>query len=61
QVTIAFNHFGEELIQKMPRCRWGYFHVVNNNYIHLKLYAISGSIHPTIISQGNRFIATDNP
>ncbi|KAH7517503.1 hypothetical protein FEM48_Zijuj09G0071800 [Ziziphus jujuba var. spinosa] len=28
QVTIAYNHFGEGLIQRMPRCRHGYFHVV---------------------------------
>ncbi|MBA0693252.1 hypothetical protein Goari_010746 [Gossypium aridum] len=45
----------------MPRCRWGYFHVVNNDYTHWKLYAIGGSTHPTIISQGNRFIAPDDP
>ncbi|MBA0739004.1 hypothetical protein Gogos_012308, partial [Gossypium gossypioides] len=33
QVTIAFNHFGKELIQRMPRCRWGFFHVITNrNY-----------------------------
>ncbi|CAI9780071.1 unnamed protein product [Fraxinus pennsylvanica] len=28
QVTIAFNHFGEGLVQRMPRCRRGYIHVV---------------------------------
>ncbi|KAJ6866746.1 pectate lyase P59 [Populus alba x Populus x berolinensis] len=33
QVTVAFNHFGQGLVQRMPRK------------------------HPTIISQGNRFIA----
>lgn len=61
QVTVAFNHFGKELIQRMPRCRWGFFHVVNNDYTHWKMYAIGGSMHPTIISQGNRFIAPDDP
>ncbi|KAJ8432615.1 hypothetical protein Cgig2_032896 [Carnegiea gigantea] len=30
QVTVAFNHFGEGLVQRMPRGRHGYFHVVNN-------------------------------
>ncbi|XWS44276.1 hypothetical protein CRYUN_Cryun15aG0030900 [Craigia yunnanensis] len=60
QVTVAFNHFGKELIQRMPRCRWGFFHVVNNDYTHWKMYAIGGSMHPTIISQGNRFIAPDD-
>ncbi|KAG8384733.1 hypothetical protein BUALT_Bualt04G0148900 [Buddleja alternifolia] len=57
QVTLAFNHFGKRLVQRMPRCRYGYFHVVNNDYTHWNMYAIGGSKHPTIISQGNRYIA----
>ncbi|PON31799.1 Pectate lyase [Parasponia andersonii] len=57
QVTVAFNHFGQGLVQRMPRCRWGFIHVVNNDYTHWLMYAIGGSQHPTIISQGNRFIA----
>ncbi|KAK8945939.1 hypothetical protein KSP40_PGU022008 [Platanthera guangdongensis] len=24
QVTVAFNHFGRGLVQRMPRCRWGF-------------------------------------
>ncbi|KMZ62880.1 Pectate lyase [Zostera marina] len=60
QVTIAFNHFGEGLIQRMPRCRHGYFHVVNNDYTHWEMYAIGGSANPTINSQGNRFLAPRN-
>ncbi|XP_073136697.1 probable pectate lyase 5 [Henckelia pumila] len=60
QVTIAFNHFGEGLVQRMPRCRHGYFHVVNNDYTHWEMYAIGGSAAPTINSQGNRFLAPDN-
>ncbi|KAG5234209.1 pectate lyase [Salix suchowensis] len=59
QVTIAFNHFGEGLVQRMPRCRHGYFHVVNNDYTHWEMYAIGGSANPTINSQGNRFVAPD--
>ncbi|KAK3439826.1 hypothetical protein EUGRSUZ_B00168 [Eucalyptus grandis] len=59
QVTIAFNHFGEGLVQRMPRCRHGYFHVVNNDYTHWEMYAIGGSADPTINSQGNRFTAPD--
>ncbi|CAN1269823.1 Probable pectate lyase 15 [Linum perenne] len=50
QVTIAYNHFGEGLIQRMPRCRHGYFHVVNNDYTHWEMYAIGGSANPTINS-----------
>ncbi|XP_008800564.2 probable pectate lyase 8 isoform X2 [Phoenix dactylifera] len=60
QVTIAFNHFGEGLIQRMPRCRHGYFHVVNNDYTHWEMYAIGGSASPTINSQGNRYLAPAN-
>jgi len=60
QVTVAFNHFGQGLIQRMPRCRWGFFHVLNNDYTHWLMYAIGGSSQPTILSQGNRFIAPNN-
>ncbi|PKI33596.1 hypothetical protein CRG98_046007 [Punica granatum] len=34
QITVAFNHFGRGLTQRMPRCRWGFIHVVNNDYTH---------------------------
>nr|ABR17791.1 unknown [Picea sitchensis] len=57
QVTIAYNHFGEGLVQRMPRCRHGYFHVVNNDYTHWEMYAIGGSANPTINSEGNRYLA----
>ncbi|KAK6930911.1 Pectate lyase [Dillenia turbinata] len=60
QVTIAFNHFGEGLVQRMPRCRHGYFHVVNNDYTHWEMYAIGGSAALTINSQGNRFLAPND-
>lgn len=57
QVTIAFNHFGEKLVQRMPRCRHGYIHVVNNDFTQWEMYAIGGSANPTINSQGNRYNA----
>ncbi|CAJ1946933.1 unnamed protein product [Sphenostylis stenocarpa] len=60
QITLVFNHFGQGLIQRMPRCRWGFFHVLNNDYTHWMMYAIGGSAGPTILSQGNRFIAPNN-
>ncbi|KAE9620036.1 putative pectate lyase [Lupinus albus] len=60
QVTVAFNHFGQGLIQRMPRVRWGFVHVVNNDYTHWLMYAIGGSSGPTVLSQGNRFIAPNN-
>ncbi|XP_059628365.1 probable pectate lyase 12 [Cornus florida] len=61
QVTIAFNHFGEALVQRMPRCRHGYIHVVNNDFTEWKMYAIGGSASPTINSQGNRYMAPSDP
>ncbi|KAH7859799.1 hypothetical protein Vadar_005600 [Vaccinium darrowii] len=60
QVTIAFNYFGEGLVQRMPRCRLGYFHIVNNVYTGWEMYAIGGSANPTINSEGNVFIASDD-
>ncbi|GAA0167892.1 lyase [Lithospermum erythrorhizon] len=60
QVTVAFNRFGKSLIQRMPRCRYGFVHVVNNDYNHWEKYAIGGSARPTIISQGNRFRASND-
>ncbi|GFY93306.1 pectin lyase-like superfamily protein [Actinidia rufa] len=60
QVTIAFNHFGQKLVQRMPRCRRGYIHVVNNDFTEWEMYAIGGSGNPTINSQGNRYIAPFN-
>ena len=57
QITVAFNHFGKRLVQRMPRARFGLVHVVNNDYTHWEMYAIGGNMNPTIISQGNRFIA----
>ncbi|XP_009103942.1 probable pectate lyase 13 [Brassica rapa] len=61
QVTIAFNHFGQGLVQRMPRCRRGYIHVVNNDFTSWKMYAIGGSGNPTINSQGNRYSAPSDP
>lgn len=60
QITLAFNHFGKRMVQRMPRCRFGYVHVVNNDYTHWNMYAIGGSKNPTIISQGNRYIFGGN-
>ncbi|KAJ8422475.1 hypothetical protein Cgig2_016077 [Carnegiea gigantea] len=59
QVTVAFNHFGEGLVQRMPRGRHGYFHVVNNDYTRWEMYAVGGSAAPTTYCEGNRFLAGD--
>lgn len=60
QVTLAFNIFGEALVQRMPRCRRGYIHVVNNDFRSWEMYVIGGSANPTINSQGNRYIAPNS-
>nr|CBW30986.1 putative pectate lyase precursor [Ambrosia artemisiifolia] len=57
--TVAFNTFTDNVDQRMPRCRHGFFQVVNNNYDKWGSYAIGGSASPTILSQGNRFCAPD--
>ncbi|KAL1532125.1 pectate lyase [Salvia divinorum] len=61
QVTIALNRFGEGLVQRMPRIRRGYVHVVNNDYFQWKMYAIGGSASPTVNSEDNRFTAPADP
>ncbi|KAK5791989.1 hypothetical protein PVK06_033102 [Gossypium arboreum] len=60
KITLVFNHFGEGLIERMPRVRIGYAHVANNKYDEWKMYAIGGSANPTIFSEGNYFVAPDN-
>ncbi|KAF6173257.1 hypothetical protein GIB67_026952 [Kingdonia uniflora] len=60
KITVAFNHFGPGLVQRMPRVRFGYAHVVNNRYDQWGMYAIGGSANPTILSEANYFIAPNN-
>ncbi|XP_061345534.1 putative pectate lyase 2 [Gastrolobium bilobum] len=59
RVTVAFNHFASGLVERMPRVRFGYAHVVNNYYNGWLMYAIGGSADPTIFSEGNYFIASN--
>ncbi|XP_075667395.1 putative pectate lyase 2 [Castanea sativa] len=59
RITIAFNHFGAGLVQRMPRIRFGYAHVANNRYEEWRMYAIGGSSNPTIFSEGNYFAASN--
>lgn len=59
--TVAYNLFTDNCDQRMPRCRFGFFQVVNNNYDRWGTYAIGGSSAPTILSQGNKFLAPDDP
>lgn len=48
-------------MQRMPRIRRGYVHVVNNDYFQWKMYAIGGSASPTVNSEDNRFTAPADP
>ncbi|KAE8719596.1 putative pectate lyase 18 [Hibiscus syriacus] len=51
QVTIAFNHFGEGLVQRMPRQE-----KIKQNLPTVKTLPLIYA-EPTINSQGNRFLA----
>ncbi|XP_057498108.1 putative pectate lyase 2 [Actinidia eriantha] len=61
KITVVFNHFGPGLVQRMPRVRYGYAHVANNKYDEWLMYAIGGSSDPTILSEGNYFVASNDP
>ncbi|WVZ95479.1 hypothetical protein U9M48_041239 [Paspalum notatum var. saurae] len=61
RVTVAFNRFGPNVNQRMPRIRHGYAHVVNNLYDGWRDYAIGGSKQPSVKSQGNLFVAGAAP
>jgi len=41
--------------------RFGYAHVVNNKYDEWQMYAIGGSANPTILSEGNFYVAPNDP
>ncbi|GAV75675.1 Pec_lyase_C domain-containing protein [Cephalotus follicularis] len=60
KVTVAFNYFGPNCNQRMPRVRHGYAHVVNNLYQGWEQYAIGGSMNPSIKSEANYFIAPES-
>ncbi|KAG0620071.1 hypothetical protein M758_4G186900 [Ceratodon purpureus] len=58
RATVIYNRFGVGLIQRLPRCRYGAFHIVNNHYSEgWDKYAIGGSEDPMILSHGNVFNA----
>ncbi|KAK9734657.1 hypothetical protein RND81_04G155100 [Saponaria officinalis] len=57
KVTVVYNRFGPNCHQRMPRVRHGYAHVVNNLYLGWELYAIGGSMNPSIKSESNLFVA----
>ncbi|KAJ3675739.1 hypothetical protein LUZ60_004781 [Juncus effusus] len=60
RVTLAFNRFGPNCKQRMPRIRHGYAHIVNNLYNGWGDYAIGGSMGPSIKSQSNLFVAPNS-
>ncbi|RWR76656.1 Pectate lyase/Amb allergen [Cinnamomum micranthum f. kanehirae] len=54
RVTVYRNWF-DSSNQRMPHCRWGYCHVVNNYYSNWKYYAIGGRAHAKVLSELNVF------
>ncbi|ONK80856.1 uncharacterized protein A4U43_C01F22530 [Asparagus officinalis] len=40
-ITVAFNHFGKKLTQRLPRARFGFVHIVNNDYTEWEMYAVT--------------------
>ncbi|XP_043689362.1 putative pectate lyase 2 [Telopea speciosissima] len=60
KVTVAFNYFGPGCVERLPRVRFGYCHVVNNRYDQWLMYAVGGSANPTIFSEGNYYVAPNS-
>ncbi|MCO5601901.1 hypothetical protein L7F22_056027 [Adiantum nelumboides] len=56
RVTVYRNWF-KDSTQRMPHCRWGFCHVVNNLYTNWGFYAIGGRVYARILSERNAFIA----
>ncbi|GLJ48745.1 hypothetical protein SUGI_1027970 [Cryptomeria japonica] len=56
RVTVFRNWFRNSR-QRMPHCRWGYCHVVNNLYNNWGYYAIGGRAHAKVYSEKNVFCA----
>ncbi|KAL2341312.1 hypothetical protein Fmac_009252 [Flemingia macrophylla] len=63
-VTISNNYFTQhdkkECQGKTYEVRFGYAHVVNNRYEEWLMYAIGGSADPTIFSESNYFMASND-
>eukprot|EP00475_Leptophrys_vorax_P024079 TRINITY_DN3313_c0_g2_i1.p1 TRINITY_DN3313_c0_g2~~TRINITY_DN3313_c0_g2_i1.p1 ORF type:complete len:681 (+),score=19.17 TRINITY_DN3313_c0_g2_i1:185-2227(+) len=62
RVTVMLNKFGPNVVERMPRGRYGKFHVLNNYYPNgWGMYCIGGSADPTFLSEGNFFVADSKP
>ncbi|KAI5054791.1 hypothetical protein GOP47_0029936 [Adiantum capillus-veneris] len=57
RVTVYRNWFRDSM-QRMPHCRWGVCHVVNNLYTNWGYYAIGGRANARIRSESNVFVAS---
>ncbi|KAH9318053.1 hypothetical protein KI387_019822 [Taxus chinensis] len=56
RVTVYRNWFRNSK-QRMPHCRWGYCHVLNNLYNNWGYYAIGARAHAKVYSEKNVFCA----
>ncbi|XP_002969320.2 putative pectate lyase 21 [Selaginella moellendorffii] len=60
RVTVYRNWFKDSM-QRMPHCRWGYCHVINNLYTNWGYYAIGARARAKVKSEANVFIAARRP
>ncbi|KAJ7537393.1 hypothetical protein O6H91_11G004400 [Diphasiastrum complanatum] len=56
RVTVFRNWFKDSM-QRMPHCRWGLCHVINNLFTNWGYYAIGARVHAKVVSENNVFIA----
>ncbi|KAL4179119.1 hypothetical protein AMTRI_Chr13g85720 [Amborella trichopoda] len=54
RVTVYRNFFVSSK-QRVPHCRWGYCHVVNNYYKNWGFYALGGRVNAQIYCESNVF------
>ncbi|KAJ4970846.1 hypothetical protein NE237_003945 [Protea cynaroides] len=54
RVTVYRNWF-DSAMQRMPHCRWGYCHVVNNYYRNWTYYCIGARAYAKVYSELNVF------
>ncbi|KAJ7558449.1 hypothetical protein O6H91_04G039800 [Diphasiastrum complanatum] len=55
RVTVYRNWFLDSM-QRMPHCRWGFCHTINNLYTNWGYYAIGARVNARVRSENNVFI-----
>jgi pectate lyase len=57
RVSVYRNWFKDSM-QRMPHCRWGKCHVLNNLYSNWGYYALGARVSGKIYSESNAFVAS---